>query len=148
MRMLVDTNVVVHGTFPETPSYEKFSTAVQICTARGHELVIVPQIIEELWAVATRPAAANGVGLSVDQVNNVVTDLYATFTVLFTDGEALHKAWRELVVRYEVKGRQVFDAKLAAAMNVYGLDAILTADARFSRFGVKTIHPDNVSEMD
>src|SRR5205085_1500117 len=39
-------------------------TAVSKLRAQGHTLYIIPQCVYEFWAVATRPSANNGLGLS------------------------------------------------------------------------------------
>ena len=42
-------------------------------------------------------------------------------------------------------GVQVYDARLAAFMRVYGVPNILTLNAKdFSRYGVTAVHPANV----
>jgi predicted nucleic acid-binding protein len=62
---------------------------------------------------------------------------------LLPDGESVHREWRRLVVAYEVRGVQVHDARLVAAMLVHGIGRILTMDeSDFMRFaGVTAVHP-------
>jgi predicted nucleic acid-binding protein len=62
---------------------------------------------------------------------------------LLPDGESVHREWRRLVVAYEVRGVQVHDARLAAAMLVHGVLRVLTLDeSDFARFvGVTAVHP-------
>jgi predicted nucleic acid-binding protein len=58
---------------------------------------------------------------------------------------ALYDAWEQLVDRHAVVGLAVFDARLAAAMQVHGLDRILTFNTRdFVRYGVSVLDPATV----
>ena len=59
------------------------------------------------------------------------------------DSEAVYREWRRIVVRHNVMGVQVHDARLAAAMYVHGVAHILTLNvADFSRFiGLTAVHP-------
>lgn len=59
------------------------------------------------------------------------------------DSQELHIRSRALLVEHEVKGAQVHDARLAAAMYVHGINQLLTINVRdFHRFsGLRAIHP-------
>jgi len=46
-----------------------------------------------------------------------------------------------------VVGLQVYDARLAAAMIVHGIDSILTFDAGFSRYGVEVRDPATLAAL-
>ena len=54
--------------------------------------------------------------------------------------------WRVLVVRHQVSGVQVHDARLAAAMQVHGITHILTLNQPdFIRYAsIFVVHPQNV----
>ena len=59
------------------------------------------------------------------------------------DDRHVHERWRALLERHEIKGVQVHDARLAAAMYVHGITQLLTMNVRdFQRFtGLNAIHP-------
>lgn len=55
----------------------------------------------------------------------------------------IYPVWESLVIQYHVIGKPAHDARLVAAMKVYGLTAILTFDrAGFSRYDdIEVVHP-------
>jgi predicted nucleic acid-binding protein len=60
------------------------------------------------------------------------------------DSLATHQEWRRLIVTHSVKGVEVHDARLVAAMNVYGITSLLTFDSKdFKRYpGIVVASPD------
>ncbi len=68
----------------------------------------------------------------------------AIFTVL-PETPAIYPVWESLVLEHAVSGKATHDARLAPAMRVHGLAAVLTFDATgFARFGVEVVHPASV----
>jgi predicted nucleic acid-binding protein len=63
------------------------------------------------------------------------------------DSREVHDRWRRLLVRHDVKGVQVHDARLAASMYVHGVTQLLTVNVRdFQRFeGLRATHPTDVT---
>jgi predicted nucleic acid-binding protein len=57
MRILLDTNVVLRTAEPGHAQFRMSSDAIELLRQRGHECVIVPQVLYEFWSVATRPVA-------------------------------------------------------------------------------------------
>jgi predicted nucleic acid-binding protein len=62
---------------------------------------------------------------------------------LLPDSLAVHQQWRKLIVTHHVRGVQVHDARLVAAMDVHDVRRILTFnEADFLRFsGIEVLHP-------
>lgn len=62
---------------------------------------------------------------------------------LLPDGPDVHRGWRRLLVSRGVSGVQVYDAHIAAAMQVHGVENILTFRVRdFVRYpDVTPVHP-------
>jgi hypothetical protein len=55
------------------------------------------------------------------------------------------KHWLELVTVHRVSGKQIHDVRLAAALQVHGLDALFTLNGGdFKRFDTTTLHPRDV----
>jgi predicted nucleic acid-binding protein len=53
--------------------------------------------------------------------------------------------WRRIIVKHNVAGVQVHDARLAAAMIVHDIHHVLTLNVTdFSRYGIKAMHPTEV----
>lgn len=93
----------------------------------------------------TRPSVRNGFGLTVAEAELQVRAIEAGMSLL-PDSEAVYREWRRIVVRYNVSGVQVHDARLAAAMYVHSVSHILTLNVTdFERFnGLTTLHPKSV----
>jgi len=119
--------------------------AIKTIALRGEELQLVPQNLFELWVVATRPAAQNGLGLSIAEAASELRRLKNMFPVL-PDTPAIYAVWEDLVVRNRVTGKPAHDARLVAAMLVHGITSILTFDrAGFSRYAeIEVFHPADV----
>jgi len=62
---------------------------------------------------------------------------------LLPDTPAIYQAWENLVIRYQVSGKPAHDARLVAAMQVHGLNTILTFDKTgFSGYAsIEVMHP-------
>ncbi len=99
----------------------------------------------EFQALATRPAAANGLGHTPAEANRQAQDIEAIFPML-EEGPAVYAQWRLLMERYDVRGRQVFDARLVAVMLVHSITRILTMNApHFRRFTeIDVVEPKDV----
>jgi predicted nucleic acid-binding protein len=140
--VLVDTNTLLRTLQPLHPQRETARRAIKALTARGYELQLVPQNLMELWVVATRPVAQNGLGLSIPQATSELMCLKSMFPLL-PDTPAIYPVWENMVIQYRVSGKPAHDARLVAAMQVHGLTAILTFDKTgFSRYaGVEVVHP-------
>lgn len=145
MRVLLDTNIVLRTTNQDDALYSSVSGAVQTLLKGGHECVLVPQVVYEFWGVASRPAQVNGWGWSPTAVRTVIDDFTRDWTLLH-DTPEVFKLWLRLVTAHSVSGKQVHDARLAAAALAHGLDYLLTLNGDdFKRFEVRTVHPRDVS---
>jgi predicted nucleic acid-binding protein len=111
----------------------------------GERLCLVPQNLYEFWAVATRPLAQNGLGMSVAEAEAELLKLRQLFTVL-DDTPNILPEWERLVTRLGVIGKNAHDARLVAAMNVHGVSRLLTFNSRdFQRYpGITVVTPDEV----
>lgn len=125
MSHLVDTNVLLRSVQPSHPMHADAAVAVAKLSARGEQLFITPQNLIEFWAVATRPAGSNGLGLSVDEAAREVVRLKALFPLL-PDTAAIFPEWERLVSRHQVKGKEAHDARLVAAMLAHKVTHLLT----------------------
>jgi predicted nucleic acid-binding protein len=140
--VLVDTSTLLRTLQPLHPQRETVRIAIKTLAARGNELHLVPQNLIELWVVATRPAANNGLGLSIAEAISELRRLKSMFVVL-PETPAIYPVWENLVIQYQVSGKPAHDARLVAAMQVHGLSSILTFDRTgFSRYaGIEVVHP-------
>lgn len=144
--MLVDTSTLLRTLQLRHPQHEVATCALEILPEQGRELHIVPQNLVELWAVATRPLAQNGLGMSAAAAAAELQRIKSIFTLL-PETSAIYPVWEALVIRHQVSGKPTHDARLVAAMQVHGLRAVLTFDkSGFSRYpGIEVIDPADVT---
>jgi len=110
------------------------ATAVQNLSAKLQTLVVVPQVLAEYWAVATRPVAVNGLGMDPTIVHQEIVSLQKSFEFV-DDSSACFVEWRSIALRYAVRGKQTHDARLVGAMVAHGIGTILTYNGRdFERY--------------
>jgi len=115
--------------------------------ANDDAVYVPPQNIVEFWNVCTRPAAVNGLGLSAAEAHAETSRLEALLTLL-PEIPAIYPEWRRLVVLHSVAGAQVHDARIVAAMKVFGITNILTFNGSdFTRYpDLHVVHPTQIVE--
>ena len=138
MAYLLDTNVLVRLANAADARHAVAARAVLELHRHGEALYIAPQVLVEFRNVATRPAAANGLGLSAVDAEAEATGFEATFPLL-AETPAIYPAWKALVGAMGVVGKQVHDARLVAVCHVHGVTHLLTFNvghfARLAGFG-------------
>lgn len=144
MPTLADSNVLLRSLQRAHPMHIEAWRAIRILKRRG-ELFIAPQNIVELWVVATRPVAQNGLGISPIAAK-VYLSRFKRFLPLVPDTPEVHEQWEQLVSQYAVSGKKAHDTRLVASMLVHGLDTILTFNVDdFKRYAsIAVLHPGSV----
>jgi len=139
MLFLVDTNVAARRILTEDPLHTMIKRAVDTLIVRGDVVMITAQNLVEFHALATRPLDANGLGLSSTEANKQARDIAAIFPLL-EETPDIYTQWRMLMENYDVRGRQVYDARLVAVMLAHDVTNILTTNtAHFRRFPEITV---------
>lgn len=146
MNVLLDTNILCRAAQPWHVQHRAAVDAMDAVQRRGDVLCLVPQVLYEFWVVASRPLAANGLGLPVGVVGAELTRLKSVFPLLF-DTAAVYSEWERLVTTHQVAGRNAHDARIVAAMAVHGLTHLLTFNTQdFARYPrVTALHPMTVT---
>ena len=85
MSTLVDTNVLLRQLEPEHDHYRPAIAATTRVIESGESLHVAAQSIAEFWAVATRPAAQNGLGLDVTLASSAIAEIERTYELLLSD---------------------------------------------------------------
>lgn len=129
MSFLVDTNILLRSIDPSHPMNASTVQALTTLRGQGEQLCIVPQNLIEFWNVYTRPLERNGLGRTPEEARVELTQL-KTFFPLLLDVAAIYPEWERLVGAYAVRGVNVHDVRLVAAMLVHGLTHILTFNTR------------------
>ena len=138
-------NVLLRLIQKSSPLHADARRAVLTLRKQGEELCVIPQNLIEFWAVATRPVADNGLGLSIEQAARELRKLKRFFR-LQPDTPTIFSEWENLVTQHQVSGKQAHDTRLVAAMNAHNLTRILTFNtADFKRFsGITAVDPASV----
>jgi predicted nucleic acid-binding protein len=144
MLALADTNILLRSLQRAHPMHADAWRAIRILKRR-RELFIAPQNIVELWVVATRPIAQNGLGIPPVPARDYLSR-FKRFLPLVPDTPEVHEQWEQLVSRYAVSGKKAHDTRLVASMLVHGLDTIITYNVDdFKRYtAITVLHPGNV----
>jgi predicted nucleic acid-binding protein len=146
MSYLVDTNVLLRRVQSSHSMHSDAARSLGLLILRSEVVSVIPQNFIEFWAVATRPTLNNGLGMSVDETAQHIAAFKTTFELL-PDTDSIFREWEQLVVRHQVIGKQVYDARIAAAMSVHNLTHLLTFnDIDFKRFTeITVVNPRDVS---
>lgn len=141
MTIILDANVLLRIT-DNTSAHHPVAMAARVALrARGHTLGTFEQSVREFWVAATRPRANNGLGLTVAEADDEVTDIRG-YAPLITDPPGLFAEWRGLVVTHAWMGKPAHDARYVAAMRLLNLTHLLTSNvADFARFPVVALDP-------
>ena len=145
MKWLADTNILLRSVQTSHPMYGDASRAVDVLLDRSDELCVIAQNLIEFWSVATRPMANNGLDFSIARTIQEVAKLKTVFVVL-PDTANILPEWERLVVNHQVLGKQVYDARLVAAMSVHHVTHLLTFNTDdFKRFTTITaVNPQSI----
>jgi len=130
---------------PSDTQHDLVSEAVATLLQQGHECYLIPQVLIELWVVATRPTDVNGLGWSTEYTRDIIDQLLNHFP-LAGDLPQIFPTWLRVVTDKQVSGKRTHDARIVAAMLVSDLDHVLTLNPRdFSTLAEITIvHPRDV----
>lgn len=141
MAILLDTNILLRIAQPHSAQAPIAERALSALHQRNESLHIASQNLVEFWAVATRPVAENGLGMTVEQAMGQLLALKRLFTLL--PEAPLQSEWEQLVTTYRVSGKNSHDARLVAAMMVHGTRGILTFNVQdFARYaGILVLDP-------
>lgn len=148
MKILIDTSILVRSSQVDSPIYTQVRDSVAKLPRLGFEGCIVPQVLYEYWVVATRPAAQNGLGLDSEQASFELAQLASLFPLL-KDERTIFEKWQELVIQYQVLGKQAHDTRLVAAMQRHGISHVLTLNPKdFQRYAeIMVVTPEMLGQM-
>ena len=134
MEILIDTGVLLRLVIRSDPAHLQTRQAVRFLKVRGDKLVALTQNAAEFWNVCTRPTAAGGYGLPIQDTEKKLRIL-ERLVEFRADTLASFQEWKRLVVAHQVSGVEVHDTRLVAAMNVQGITHIVTYNKDdFKRF--------------
>lgn len=149
MSVLLDTGILLRLINEIDPLHADVERAVDSLIARKEDLLITTQNIAELWNVATRPVANNGLALSPAAIARSYDDTLEPVCAVLVETKFLPFVLRRLLTQYGVIGKHVHDARLVAMMLVWQVDSLLTLNDRdFHRYepeGIKVVTPQSLA---
>lgn len=120
-RLLVDTSVLLEAT-DEARAHH--ASARELIEGRG-SFVFPAQVAREFLVVATRPAAANGLGMSLgDALDNLRE--FRRIIRLLPEEKPLLPALLALLEAVPCQGKRIHDAQIVAAAIVHRVGTIVT----------------------
>ena len=140
---LIDSNILLRISRRDDPDYGIVDAALERLLREDAALYYTHQNIAEFWNVWTRPADKNGFGLSGETAEREIGK-FEGMMEFAADNAGVYERWRQIVWDYRVKGVQVHDARLVAAMLVHGIPNLLTLNvADFARYAgvIVAVHP-------
>ncbi|WRH65462.1 MAG: type II toxin-antitoxin system VapC family toxin [Planktothrix sp. GU0601_MAG3] len=135
IRYLLDTNVILRFCNPSDVQHHLATEAIFYLLNQGNECFLTGQVLIELWVVATRPVAVNGLGWTTEKTRNIIDELLNRFPLL-EESPQIFLNWLDLVTTNQVMGKRTHDARLIAVMLANNITHILTFNP--SDFGLKS----------
>jgi predicted nucleic acid-binding protein len=124
--ILIDTNIAARSVEKGSPHQLPALDAIEYLRKQRQEyLVVVPQVIIEFHAIATRRVESNGLGFTPEVALQHIDQFKSRFG-LFVETPDIFLHWERLVAKYKPRNRVVFDLRLVAAMLTHGMPQILT----------------------
>ena len=147
MSFLADTNIILRLTQPQHSMYAAAFTSLATLRRRGEIGYLTSQNLIEFWRTCTRPVDQNGLGMTIIEAETELNRVENRFPLL-PDLPDIYPQWRRLVTTYAVKGVNVHDARLVAAMLVHGLTHILTFNTTdFRRYAeITSVNPREITD--
>ena len=135
MRIILDTNILVHAHNKSSPKQENASNILRRILTKELEAVITPQILHEFYSVITNSKQVER-PLQPREAFEICVDLLESREIeraipsLMTSKTAF-----QLAKDLGLKGSQIFDCLLAVTANENGIETIYTENTKdFERY--------------
>lgn len=127
--VFVDTNVLLTATDESRANHEVARRLIAEAGSGGLHLAVNGQVLREYLVVATRPVAANGLGLDTrDAIGNVKA--FLRHVGIFEESAAVANRLRRLGLTHHLRGKRIHDANIVATMSVHGIRSLVTDNVR------------------
>lgn len=121
---MVDTNVLIYSTVKGNPWHEESRAWLTALRNQGTSLCATPQILREYIVVLTRGEIFER-QFSVTEVLEAINGLLPWLQIL-DETKKTSELLRELVQRYQIRGKRVHDANVVAAMLAHEVTHLAT----------------------
>lgn len=124
--VMLDTNVLVYALYEGAPQHRAAFHLLDQAQTEGSLFCVSPQVLAEFYSVITNPRRVSS-PFAPNEVLQEVDNIRALpgMTVLPVPLDLVDR-WAELVRRYPVTGRKVFDLQLVATMLGNGVKKMYT----------------------
>lgn len=148
-KYLLNTNIILRLFDSSNEQHRIATDAISHLLTKGHDCLLIPQVLIEFWAVATRPVEVNGFGWTIEQTRNVLNQLIDRFPLL-EDSPQIFLNWLDLVTTRNVKGKRTHDARIVAIMLTHEITHLLTfnVDDFTSMTKVIVVRPQDLAPPD
>jgi len=137
-RCMVDTNVLIYSTVSSSPWHQEARGWLAALLDEGIELCIIPQIVREYLVILTRGDIFEE-QFTPEEALDELEAILPTF-ILLDENEETVSHLRNLVRRYQVRGKSVHDANIVASMLTHDITRLVTYNTRdFRRYQEITI---------
>ncbi len=129
----IDTTVLLTATSPARPAHGAARALLEAGFA-DRSLYLSGQVVREYMAVATRPAAVNGLGLApADALGNVRQ--FLDRSNFLREDEGVRDTLLRLLHEVPCAGKPIHDANIVATMLAHGIRRVVTLNPQdFARF--------------
>jgi len=139
-RCMIDTNVLIYSTISSSPWHQEAKQNLIALINSGTELCLTPQVVREYHVVLTRGDVFEKQFTAEDALSELEAILPA-FALLDETEETVYYL-RNLIQRYQICGKAIHDANIAATMLFHGVTRLMTYNSSdFRRFKEITIEP-------
>jgi predicted nucleic acid-binding protein len=148
MAYLLDTGILLRLIDKDDPLSVTVELAVTQLVEASETLFTTTQNISELWNVGTRPRTEHGFGLPAQEVLSRIQTTIEPLCHILREHRLHYADLMRLLASYEVRGKQVHDARLVVAMLTWRIESILTLNARHLRRyeaeGIRVVTPQDL----
>lgn len=120
----IDTNVLIYSTVSGNPWYDTARSWLITLYDQDIHLYVSPQILREYLVVLTRGQVFT-VQFTVEQAMAALETLLLSIEVL-DETQLTAILLRDLVRRYQVKGKRIHDANVVATMMTHHITSLVT----------------------
>ncbi len=124
-RVFLDTSLIVAASVEEHPQHAAADAYVATLKGEQASVCFTLQVCREFMVALTRKPIGPR-NFTVPEALAALRIWYVSSVLLDGDNKATREEWLRLVEKYDVRGKQVHDTAIVAAMIVYGVKRLGT----------------------
>ncbi|MBI4596607.1 MAG: PIN domain-containing protein [Candidatus Tectomicrobia bacterium] len=140
--IFLDTNILIYAANEDSVYHKQAMDVINMVNTREIRACVSPQILAEFYATVTNPKKIEH-PLNPDEASDAIgAYLDSDIQKLYPKASTL-KLTMELAERYKIRGLDIFDTQIVAAMLENKIKTIIKAnEADFSKFKeIETVNP-------